>query len=239
MAIARVQSVVGDTGSSAILTSLALTFASPTTSGNVVMVGANVQDGASVKVTSAHGIFYAATPIARTSGGTSDAQIFWAIMFGADTVITIALNSAAAFTGSAVAVEYSGANIVPDNIPNGVTSTTSNANTGSVTNQTANALYVAAIVQRSFNSATENTAWASSNVQPFNIAGQTTTNINSGSVDKAIVYLDAIVTTSASRAANVNSALGSLVSAGLLATFKQVTAGGGGLRAAGHGGLAA
>ncbi len=237
MAIARVQSVVGDTGSSAALTSLTLTFGSPTTSGNVVIVSANISD-LQVKVTSAHGAFYSATPCARTSGGSSADLIFWSIMTGADTAITVALVSGAAFVGAAVAVEYSGATIVPDAAPNAVTSTTSNANTGSVTNLTANALYVASIGQRTFNSTTENSAWASGNVQPFNIAGQTTTNINSGNADKSVVYLDAIVTTTAARIANVNSAFGSLVSAGVLATFKQITSGGG-IRTAGHGGLAA
>ncbi len=242
MAIARVQFKVADTAATAAPTSLAITFGAATTAGNVVLVGVNTTGGVLLRVSSANGIFYNATPAAQTAGATSATQMFWGIMKGADTVITVQGLTGATNLGStcAIAAEYSGVNITPDALPSNSVSTTANANTGFLTNTNTNALYCAAIGQRTFNSATENSTWASANVQPFNIVGQTTTNVNSGNADKALVYLDAIVSTSSSRAANVTSALGSLVSAGLLATFYEITvaAAGGGLRVAGHGGLA-
>ncbi len=240
MAIARIQTKVTDSGSTTNPTSLVITFGSPTTAGNVVMVGINALGSALLRVTSANGIFYAANPCAQTGGATNSIQIFWGIMKGADTVITIQSLTGATNLGSicAIAAEYSGINIVPDGTPTNSVSTTANLNTGFLTNLTANSLYCAVMGQRTFNTATENSAWASGNVQPFNIVGQTTSNVNAGNADKSIVYLDAIVSTSSSRSANVNSAFGSLVSAGLIATFRELATGGG-IRTAGHGGLAA
>ncbi len=240
MAIARVQFKVADSGSTTNPTSLTITLGAATTAGNVVLVGINGTAGVLLRVSSSNGIFYAASPSVQTGGGTSSSQIFWGIMKGADTVITITgLTGTTNLTSiCAIAAEYSGANVIPDAIPSNSTSTTANVNTGFLTNLTANSLYCAVMGQRTFNSATENSVWASGNVQPFNIVGQTTSNVNSGNADKSLVYLDAIVSTSSSRAANVNSAFGSLVSSGLIATFREL-ASGGGIRTAGHGGLAA
>ncbi len=239
MAIARVQSKVADTGSTASPTSLVITLGAATTSGNVVIVGVNCVATIPIRVTSANGIFYSATPAAVTAGARNMIQLFWGIMRGADTAITVqALSGANMGSTVAIAVEYSGSNITPDAAPTNSLLTTANVNTGFLTNLAANSLYCAAMGQRTFNTATENSAWASGNVQPFNIVGQTTSNVNAGNADKSIVYLDAIVSTSSSRSANVNSAFGSLVSAGLIATFREL-ASGGGIRTAGHGGLAA
>ncbi len=244
MAIARVQSKAADTAASVTATSLTITLDSATTAGNVVMVGIAATATRSVNVTSTHGIFSNVTPSALDTTTTSEyLYLFYGVMFGADTVITIAsIDTTTALSSmSAVAVEYSGAGIQPDNIPAPVSAATTNSgNTGNLANTSANALYVGIIGVKT-QSSTENTSWATNNVAPFNIVAQTSTNNNSAAtIDRAIVYLDAIVSTSAGRVANVNHGFGAKRYAGLLATFKQFTAaGGGGLRAAGHGGLAA
>ncbi len=241
MAIARVQSISNNTGVPINVSSLALTFASPTTAGNTVIVGVSCAGLTPIKVTSTHGIFYNATPAAIDAvGATGQTQIFYGIMTGADTVITIALISGGALGElSAVAAEYSGSLILPDAIPSPIGAIATNAaNTGNLTNTNANSLFVGVIGIKT-NTATQNTSWASNNVAPFSIVAQTTTNNNSGSnVDKGICFLDAIVSTSSSRGANINHGFGANRYAGLLVTFYQA-ASGGGIRTAGHGGLAA
>ncbi len=241
MAIARVQSTVNNTGSASNATSLALTFGSPTTAGNTVVVGVSCANLGPLKVTSTHGIFYNANPAAIDAvGAVVQTQIFYGIMTGADTVITVAIITAAAMAQvSAVAAEYSGALILPDAIPSPLgTIATNAANTGSLTNTNVNALYVGVIGIKT-NSSTQNTSWASNNVAPFILVAQTMTNNNGGAnADKGICYLDAVVSTSSARVANVNHGFGANRYAGLLTTFDQATTGGG-IRTAGHGGLAA
>ncbi len=242
MAIARVQSKAADTAASVTATSLVITLDNPTVAGNVVIVGIACSATRGVSVTSTHGIFSNVTPNAIDTSTTNEiVYIFYGLMSGADTVITIVSNdtTTALSATSAVAVEYSGAGIQPDNVPaSAAASVTNAANTGNLANTSANALYVGVIGVKT-QSSTENTSWATNNVAPFNIVAQTSTNNNSAAtIDRAIVYLDAIVSTSSGRVANVNHGFGAKRYAGLVATFKQFAAGGG-IRTAGHGGLAA
>ncbi len=236
MAIARVQSTSATTVAAAAGATLAITFGAATTAGNIVIVaisGTNV----TYKVTSAHGIFSDITPQALNTGGTASAvHIFMGIMSGADTLITVGIVPSSRV--AIVAAEYSGSRIAYSDIPTNVQSTTATPNTAAITNADANSLYVAALGQKAFNSSTTNTAWASSNTSPFNIVAANTTSVNASNVDFAVCYLDAIVSTSSSRNVSVASAFGSLASSGLLATLHEI-ASGGGIRAAGHGGLAA
>ncbi len=242
MAIARVQSTSANSGAGQNNASLVLTFSNPTTAGNTVIVGIASGTSAVLKVTSAHGIFYqTSSSVQDSTGATEYTYIFYAPMTGADTVITVVLLSVANFANMcAVAVEYSGNFILPDAIPAGVAASATNAcNTGNITNANANALYVGVIGVK-MQSSTVNTNWATNNIAPFTIVAQTTTNNGTTTTsDRAIVYLDAIVATSSSRGTNVNHGYGTNRYAGLLATFDQAASGGGGLRTAGHGGLAA
>ncbi len=245
MAIARVQSASANTGTSSTATSFTITFAAPTTSGNTVLVGIAGTTPTAYKVTSAHGIFCNINPGAvDVTGAPEYLRIFQGFMFGADTVITITtdLGTSSVATASAVAVEYSGALIQPDNIPAvSAASGVNAANTGNLANTNANALFVGVIGVK-MQSTTQNAAWASNNVAPFSIVAQNTTNNGTTTtIDRAVVYLDAIVATATTRGANVNHGYGTNRYAGLLATFYQGTsaAAGGGIRTAGHGGLAA
>ncbi len=244
MAIARVQSASANTGTSSVPTTFSITFASPTTSGNTVIVGIAASSVRGLKVTSTHGIFSCVTPSALdTTGAVEYVHLFYGVMFGADTVLTItALDSTVAIAQTAaVAVEYSGTLILPDNVPAIVGASGINAaNTGNLANNNANALFVGVIGVKT-QCANVNTNWAFNNIAPFNIVAQNSTNNGtSTTIDRAIVYLDAIVATSSTRGTNVNHGFGTNRYAGLLATFDQGTsAAGGGLRAAGHGGLAA
>ncbi len=236
MAIARVQTISVTTAAGGTAASLLITLGAATTAGNILIVATQSQSGTAMKVTSAHGIFSDVTPQGiNTSGTASIVHIFMGIMSGADTAITIGVipNTRIA----AVATEYSGSRIAYSDIPTNVQSTTATPNTAAITNADANSLYVAAIGQKAFNSSTTNTAWASNPTSPFNIAAQNTTSVNASNVDYSICYLDAIVTTSSSRNVSVASALGSLASSGVLATLHEIAAGGG-IRAAGTGGLA-
>ncbi len=241
MAIARVQSITASTLAPTNSTTLVLTLGTATTSGNTVIVGVAGTTGADLKVTSAHGIFSEVTPAAPDLTTTVEhVRIFYGVMFGADTVITIAAVAGAALAQmSAVAAEYSGAFIQPDNIPAPIGASGVNAcNTGNVANTNANALFVGVIGVK-ISSSTANSAWATNNIAPFNIVGQNSTSNNTTATgDRAIVYLDAIVSTAATRGTNVNHGFGTNRYAGLLATFAQAISGGG-IRTAGHGGLAA
>ncbi len=236
MAITRIQSITVSTGLSAAGATLAITLGSATTAGNVLMVAVNASSAATLKVTSAHGIFSDVTPQGVNTTGSNAVHIFMGIMSGADTAITIGAFGNVRMV--AVAAEYSGIHITPSDIPINVQSNTATPNTGVITNSVANSLYVAAIGQKGFNSGTTNSAWANTPTNSFNIANQNTTSVNSGAVDLALVYLDSIVTTSSARNTSVVSALGTIQASGLLATFIELASGGGGLRLAGHGGLA-
>ncbi len=242
MAIARVQSTSASTLASSVATTLVLTLGAATTSGNTVIVALATTSAGVAKVTSAHGIFSQVTPAALDTTTTTEVvHIFYGVMFGADTAITIALISGNPLSQSvAVAVEYSGAFIQPDNIPAPIGASGVNAcNTGNVANTNANALFVGVIGVK-VSSATPNTSWATNNIAPFNIVAQNSTNNNTTATgDRAIVYLDAIVSTAATRGTNVNHGFGTNRYAGVLGTFAQATSSGGGIRTAGHGGLAA
>ncbi len=239
MAIARVQSTSASTGVISTAGTVTLTFASPTTAGNVVIIGITTTKSEGLKVTSAHGIFAELSPQAfATTTTTINTKILWGVMTGADTVITIVETAAGSLSQlSAVAVEYSGLAIQPDNIPAPVAASGVNAcNTGNLANTNPNALFVG-VIGVGTQCASPNTSWAFNNISPFNIVAQNSTNNNSSAtIDRAIVFLDAIVSTSSSRGANVNHGFGTNRYGGVLATFDSV--GGGGLRAAGHGGLA-
>ncbi len=235
MAIALVQSTTSST-LAANPNTLLLTLGSATTSGNVVIV-AIISSVVELKVTSSHGIFSDVTPQgANTAGGQHTVSIFMGIMSGADTAITI--NSRTATRMAAVAVEYSGSHIIYSDIPSNSQGSTNVPTTGALTNATATCLYVGALGQKGMNIATPNTNWCSTPSSPFAIQGQNTSNVNSASVDVAVVYLDAIVSTSSLRSATISSLLGTFQSSGVLATFKEIVTGGG-IRTAGHGGLAA
>ncbi len=241
MAIARVQSITASTLAPSTATSLVLTFGAATASGNTVIIGLATTSAADIKVTSAHGVFSEVTPSAIDSTTTTEyVRIFYGVMFGADTVITIAAIAGQALSQTtAVAVEYSGAFLQPDNIPAPIGASGVNAaNTGNVANTNANALFVGVIGVK-ISSSTANTAWATNNIAPFNIVGQNSTSNNTTATgDRAIVYLDAIVSTVATRGTNVNHGFGTNRYAGVLGTFAQAISGGG-IRTAGHGGLAA
>ncbi len=229
MAIARVQSTSSTTGVPSNAASLVLTFASPTTSGNVVIVGISSSVTAKIyKVTSAHGIFSQISPAGFDSLGTILGSIFYGVMTGADTAITIAIIDGSGIgLVAGVAAEYSGVGILPDNIPSAIGAIATNAcNTGNLANANANALYVGVIAIRT-TTATQNTNWASNNVAPFSIVAQNTTNNASASnIDRGIVYLDAVVSTVSTRGANVNHGYGANRYAGLIATFDQIATGG-------------
>ncbi len=242
MAIARVQSTTASTGASSTATTLTLTLSNPTTSGNTVVVGLVVGTLQPYKVTSTHGLFSEVNPQAGDSTtGVCVTHIYYGTMTGADTAILISSPTTTGVLGfaCAVAVEYSGTFIFPDAIPAFIGASGVNAaNTGNVANTNANALFVGVIGVK-MQSSTANSNWAFNNIAPFNIVGQNSTSNNgSTTTDRAIVYLDAIVATSSTRGTNVNHGFGTNRYAGLLATFDQITTGGG-IRTAGHGGLAA
>ncbi len=235
MAITRVQSITTSTAAGAAAATLQLTLAA-TTSGNVVMVAVNATSAATIKVTSLHGIFTDVTPQGMNTSATNAVHIFMGIMSGADTTITVGAFGNARMV--AVAAEYSGVHITPSDIPINIQSNTATPNTGAITNSVANSLYVAALGQKGFNSSTTNSNFCNTPTNSFNIVNQNTTSVNSGAVDLALIYLDSIVTTSSARNTSVVSALGTIQASGLLATFIELASGGGGLRLAGHGGLA-
>ncbi len=236
MAITRVQTATFTTVAANVAV-LTVTLGQATTSGNVLILGITSGNAGNVmKVTSAHGTFSDVTPQGlNTAGGQHIVHIFLGIMAGADTAITITSSSASKM--AAVAVEYSGAHITYSDPPSNSQANTNIPTTGAITNANANSLYVGALGQRGTNSATTNANWCSTPSSPFLIQGQNTTNVNSGAVDVSIAYLDAIVSSSSARTANVTSLLGTLQTSGVLATFQEIISGGG-IRAAGTGGLA-
>ncbi len=235
MAIARVQSTSASTAAGGVSATLVLTFGAATTSGNVVIVAINAATFVQ-KVTSAHGIFYDMTPQGVNTTSSNAVHIFVGIMSGADTTITVGSFTSARMV--AVAAEYSGSHLTPADIPTNSQSNTTTPNVGAITNSVASSLYIAALGQKGLDIPATNTTWASGATNSFNIVAQNTTNVNTGRVDLTLAYLESIVSTSAARNTSVASAFGAINASGILATFSELTAGGG-LRAAGHGGLAA
>ncbi len=241
MAITQVQFIAGSTQTSATPTSLTLTLGAATTSGNFVIVALSARSSLLNRVTSSHGVFRLLNPSGTNTNTGRSGYIYYAKMFGADTAITITTVSGTNSPMAGVAVEYSGIGDVDNVAPSVNASNTSTATptTGALTNVSTNALLVGSLMTQGFNSATENASWASSPSSPFSIVGQITSDVNSGSVDIAVAFLQAIVSTASSRTASASSSLGTLFCAGDLASFSQSVASGGGLRTAGHGGLAA
>ncbi len=216
--ITRVQTVTAGTGNTASPTTLALTLGAATTTGNIVIVTMSAGGSVVQKVTSTNGIFYEANPYALLTGG---AHIWIGYMLGADTVFTITPVSTMKMVATVTEYSFSGSAIVPDAIPSIASGTTTTPTTGALTNNHANALYIGSLEIRAFNSATENTTFASSPSSPFSIVGQKTTDVNSGNVDVANVFMEAIVSSTSSRTASASSSLGSNSSAGVLATFYE------------------
>ncbi len=236
MAIARVQSTSASTAAGSAAATLVLTLGAATTSGNVLLVGVHGLTAATYKVTSAHGIFTDITPQGVNTVASSAVHIFLGIMSGADTAITIGSFGNTRMVG--IAAEYSGSHLTPADIPTNSQSNTTTPNVSAITNSVASSLYIAVLGQKGFDTGTTNTTWASGATNSFNIVAQNTTSVNSARVDLALAYLESIVSTSSARNTSVASAFGAINASGILATFSEITAGGG-LRAAGHGGLAA
>ncbi len=216
--ITRVQTVTTGTANTASPTSLALTLGAATTAGNIVIVTVTTSGSVSTKVTSTNGIFYEANPYVVLTGMP---RIWIGWMLGADTVITITPVSTMKMVATATEYSFSGSAIVADAIPSTASGSTATPTTGALTNNHANALFVGSLMIRAINSATENTSFLSSPSSPFSIVGQKTTDVNSGNVDVANAYLEAIVSSASSRTASASSSLGSNSSAGVLATFYE------------------
>ncbi len=233
MAIARVQSKTANNGSTAG-TTLTITLTGNGTVGNTLFVGfvgaggipSRFKYGSNTEVPFAefvaNNVFaaYAVVPIQEAS-----------------TSIVITMGSQLA---AAVAVEYSGRLITCDLPPLSASNSSGTSNTSgtTATSNYANELAVS-IASARFATATEQTAWLTSTTNSFTSVAQTSSSANTTS-DREIAFLEKIVTSTGTfQTTGTQPANSGWVN--LIATFTDnpLVTPGGGLRAAGHGGLAA
>ncbi len=239
MAISRIQSAAGGTGTNSGNGSFTITFGGNVTAGNYVVITTVTAGGSgyAMKVSGTGYIPQKVVPPTVNGNIGVLVDIFWGIVTSGSTSVFTVANVASGDVMCGVAAEYIGSNLTQDVL---ATANTGNNNVPSVvnTNVTANALLIGALAT-GCTTASVNTSWLSSPHTPFSIANQISTNVNT-SRDRAMALLDAVVSSTNSQTSSGTNSFGAQEWAGNFAIFKELaSSSGGGLRAAGHGGLAA
>ncbi len=223
--ITRVQNAAGGIGATNA-NNFNITFANNFTVGNIICMAICSQAivAPSITTPSASVAFNELSPIAADTTGPEYTFLVWGKVVGAlNKQIIITDLSTVPRTWCGVAAEYSGINISQDTVGSvGAPALGTNIATGAVTNNQPNALYIAALGQR-FTSSTVNTTWLSAPGAPFNIVQAISTNLNGTNQDRGCGFLDAIVTTSASRTANATSGFSGRFSA-VISTLAEIPA---------------
>ena len=108
---------------------------------------------------------------------------------------------------SGVLVEYSGTNIIPDVWRVGNTGSSTTLTTATTdTTTAANSLVIGACAQRG-KFCSEQTSWASSPTNSFSIVAQTLCFTNTSNADRAIAFLERIVTSASTYSTGVTTAI--------------------------------
>lgn len=193
MAIARVQSAAGNTGTTDA-TTFTITLGSNTTAGNIIVIATTAVGNGRAISPSMTGTQWLGTRTAENAtGGIYTAISVLKIVTGGQTVVTVtSYASTAAMCG--VAVEYSGSDIHAD-VADEKTGNSATASGNSMTTTYANELLVSAVGSRGkFSSA--QTAWLTSITNSFSSVLQTSSFNNAGAVtDREVAFLERFVTT--------------------------------------------
>lgn len=239
MAIVRVQSITAATASA---TSLTMTFGANLTVGNLVVIA--VANGSG---TAGPDNIATATPAncpilwfsRRNTGGANSALL----CFGrVNTAVAAIVNTLGTTTSCAmVGAEYSGVNLIGlDQGTTGDTGSGTNITAGSVTTLFANELIVSCVSVRG----TSISAGAFNTPLPTGppataIVDQITAGVATSNADRAVALLERIVSSTGTTSPSVTSAVNNSWIGITASIVASTSSSGGGLRAAGHGGLAA
>jgi hypothetical protein len=224
-AITRVQTATGNTGTSTTSSTFTVTLGSPTTAGNVLIIGFAVHIPGTFVLT---GTALAGNPILETTVGynSNGPQIvhlaFVRCLNSGSTIIFTSSAGTTNFVGAAVVAEYSGTNIISESTPGTTLGGATTLTSGTFTTIAPVTLCMAAFSQR-FTTATEQTAFASAATNSFTIVGQTSSNVNTTNTDRGLVLLERITLSTISATAGVTSSFSNnWTSTGL--AFKEVEA---------------
>ncbi len=230
MAITRVQSKAANTGNGTVAT-LTITLDANATIGNTLIVA--MASGQTQVASATYGSltrFY----VNLQSAASTQTAIFYIPIIEASP--TIVVNCASNTQIAAVAVEYAGTIIAPDIPPLAASGTATTNATGTLTaTRYANELLVAVMGRRG-TFTVDQTAWLTSITNSFSSVAQTSTITNVSNSDKAVAFLERIVTSTGTYSTAGTQA--SSVFSNIIATFVDNPIRGG-IRLAGHGGLAA
>ena len=225
----RIQSAVANSGASTGTVATSVTLSSSPTAGNYLVLAASVNAGTVPALTDDPNVGW--TIYLRTGASGSTAFIAVGQVFsGASATQTVTATAGIAL----VLAEYSGDDFVVDRVASATASSATCASGTTGTTSVANGLWVSAIGTRATGGAT-----FSAPTNSFTIVDQTKTSLSTTS-DRSVCLLEFFPSSTATASTGV-TASGSGVYAGVIATLYEVTSGssGGGMRLAGHGGLAA
>jgi hypothetical protein len=194
--ITRVQTAVNSTGITPAGT-LTLTFGSPTTVGNFVVVGVAASSLAvqAAALTDAGYTVLGSLRHAENATGPEEVFVVVAKVITAGTTVTIDTAGTTSAMMLGVAAEYSGTNITLDKGPATATGNTTAPATGSQTQSDNASLLIGVVSKRCQQATAPNTSWCNTPTNGFSIVGQTTTFNNTANGDRAFAMLDQITTT--------------------------------------------
>lgn len=161
--------------------------------------------------------------IAVSTNATAPAcYIFYSrVLTGGATSVVLATQAGVTANMGGVLVEYSGTNIIPDVWRVGNTGSSTTLTTATTdTTTAANSLVIGACAQRGTFSS-EQTSWASSPTNSFSIVAQTLCFTNTSNADRAIAFLERIVTSASTYSTGVTSGTSTQFACNI-ATFREI-----------------
>ncbi len=186
--VTRVQSKSANTGNGTVAT-LTITLDANATIGNTLIVA--VASGQTQVASATYGSLTKLYGTLASSVSTQTAILFIPVVEASPTIV---VNCASNTQIAAVVVEYSGTIIAPDIPPLTATGTATSNATGTLTaTRYANELIVAVMGRRGTFSS-EQTGWLTSITNSFLSVLQTSTFTNVANSDKAVAFLERIVT---------------------------------------------
>jgi hypothetical protein len=194
--IQRVQSASGNTGN-APAASYTITFSGALTPGNLVVIAWATSSSSEIIVSDS--LSARAFNCGSNQGGSiMRSGISFLIAQAADTVLTCTTNAGGTTGSGAVAVEYSGASLRVDSpVQTTVASASTTNQCGTITTRFGNELLVASLGQRlAFTS--EQTSWLTAPTNSFSSVLQTSSFANNIATDRAVAFLERIVSAAGS-----------------------------------------
>lgn len=224
--------VVRATVGSAAATSMTFTTSAFTAGNYVVMVMSSTQINSFRVVAGANEKDWIGGLVAYGYNGTGTTMTgiyLYKVITGGQTSVVISIPSGASFTAAAVLKEYSATNLVPDVWVPGATGNSATLTTSTTdTTNSANELIVVALGQRAqiATVASNAASWLSGTpptpTNSFTVVEQSSTNINTSNSDRAVAFLERLVTSTGTYSTSVGSLFSNQWTAPIV-TFKEVS----------------